>query len=120
MTEEIKILLDILNKVKDYDDKRYFISCGENDYLLTNDEIKALLNYITNLQKENLKLISENEAIKSIKYTVDETIYKSRNKKAIEYIKQHCEIIHYQNENIDKIGKVEGIPLLNILQGGDE
>lgn len=53
MTEEIKELLDILNKVKDYDDKRYFISCGENDYLLTNDEIKCLLNYITNLQKEN-------------------------------------------------------------------
>lgn len=56
MTEEIKILLDILNKVKDYDDKRYFISCGENDYLLTNDEIKCLLNYITNLQKENTEL----------------------------------------------------------------
>lgn len=35
---------------------------------------------------------------------------------AIKYIKQHCEIIRYEKENIDKIGKVEGIPLLNILE----
>ena len=40
--------------------------------------------------------------------------------KAIEYIKQHCEIVKNLKENTDKIGKVEGIPLLNILEGSDK
>jgi hypothetical protein len=44
-------------------------------------------------------------------------LYKSRIDKAIEYIKQHCEIVRFEDEGVDMIGKVEGIPLLNILQG---
>lgn len=36
-------------------------------------------------------------------------------KEVREYILQHCEIIRFENENIDKVGKVEGIPLLEIL-----
>ncbi len=56
MNEEIKELLDILNKVKDYDEKECYTCCSENDFLLANNEIKLLLNYITNLQEENQKL----------------------------------------------------------------
>lgn len=107
MTEEIKILLDILNKVKDYDDKRYFISCGENDYLLANDEIKALLNYITNLQKENED-------------------YKSRNEKAIEWCKcvinSKTTVGELPNGNRTDMGYCLDLaePLLNILQGEND
>ena len=107
MTEEIKKILKYL-KTKENTRR---IKC------ITTEETNLLLNYITNLQKENMKLISENEAIKNIKYTVDETIYKQRNEKAIEYIENHT-------ENIDR-GRyyedyVETYDLLNILQGGDE
>ena len=83
---------------------------------LADEEDTYLLHYITNLQEENIKLISENETIKNIKYMVDETIYKSRIDKAIEYI----------TKNFDKTGIcVSGsdLPfsyieeLLDILQG---
>lgn len=126
MTEEIKELLDILNKVKDYDDKRYFISCGENDYLLDNDEIKCLLNYITNLQQENEKLKQINEELKQSKLLNIEfqdmeqrlVNYKQRNEKAIKLLKEAgC----YDEETkifCDDIWDELEI-LLNILQGGD-
>ena len=53
--------------------------------------------------EENMKLIQENHKLKEII------------KEVREYILQHCEIIRFENENIDKVGKVEGIPLLEIL-----
>lgn len=125
MTEEIKILLDILNKVKDYDDKRYFISCGENDYLLTNDEIKCLLNYITNLQKENENLLYEINGYLKEKEELKEKInkledYKQRNEKAVEFIKEW-----WYEKNTRDINRIvslgdKRIDLYNILQGGVE
>lgn len=57
---------------------------------LGNKQASELYDYITNLQQENEKLLSENIAIKSVRNMVDETIYKSRIDKAInkiQYIK---------------------------------
>lgn len=110
MTEEIK---EIFYKLKsdDYYEEHYQQS------VYYERDLKKLENYITNLQKENLKLISENEAIKSIKYTVDETIYKSRNEKAVEYIKNT--IFWGLYEDVPMIDTKYGGELENILQGGD-
>ncbi len=36
-------------------------------------------------------------------------------KEVREYILQNCEIIRFENEGVDKVGKVEGIPILEIL-----
>lgn len=134
MTEEIKELLDILNKVKDYDDKRYFISCGENDYLLTNDEIKCLLNYITNLQKENEELKElcdkyEEEHSKAFKlWTMkmeempdyEEKIkYKSRNEKASDFILSKAKEYKPHFAKVE-LNTADCNELLNILEGGDE
>lgn len=85
MNEEIKEILDSCRAIFIIDDEGFTVNIND-----------IINNYITNLQEENQKLI------KGIQ-------------EAISYIKQHCEIVHYENENIDKIGKVEGIPLLNIL-----
>lgn len=49
-------------------------------------ELEMANRKINELKEENMKLIAENEAIKNIKYTVDETIYKSRIDKAVETI----------------------------------
>lgn len=82
--------------------------------------IPYLLDYITNLQQENEKLLSENITIKSVRNMVDETIYKSRCEKAVEYIKKHiekCNIDGYEGkfDNFDIFTKPQ--KLLNILNG---
>lgn len=41
-------------------------------------------------------------------------------KEVREYILQHCEIIRFEDENVDKVGKVEGIPILEILDKGSD
>lgn len=109
MTEEIKEILDT----------PMFITDNEGFTIYINNKIE---NYITNLQKENMKLISENETIKNIKYTVDETIYKSRNEKAVEYIENDLQISVLPNNQIingtEVIKRINKI--VNILQGGDE
>ena len=61
------------------------------------------------IQIERLKLDKE-------EYYLDYLDLQQRIDKAIEYIKENCEIIHYDKENIDKMGKVESIPLLSILE----
>ena len=91
------------NEIKEI---REYISCpqfGDDHYgkwgalrLDQRIKIKQLLDYITNLQEENMRLISENESIKNIKYTVDEAIYKSRITKAIAYINN--ELLPYGDE----------------------
>lgn len=86
-----KILKEMIVDFDEYSTDYTKTRCKELEQVLIDT-----LNYITNLQKENQKLV------KGIQ-------------DAISYIKQHCEIVRYESENIDKIGKVEGIPLLNIL-----
>lgn len=46
--------------------------------------------------------------------------YQKRFNKAVKYIKEHCEIVRFEKENVDMIGKVEGIPLLRILERVNE
>lgn len=47
-------------------------------------------------------------------FELEDRIYKAR-----EYILQNCEIIRFENEGVDKVGKVEGIPILEILDKGE-
>ena len=84
---------------------------GKLMYATINEIITPLLDDITNLQQENEKLLSENIAIKSVRNMVDETIYKSRCEKAVEYIK-NCPEYLWANVNTRV--------LLNILNGKGE
>lgn len=98
-------------------------------------QCKLLLNYITNLQKENEIQKKDNESLKKFyndlvnKY--EDLIekyqdYKSRNEKAIEW----CECVVNAKYTSDKLPNGETTdmgycldlaePLLNILEGGDE
>ena len=127
MSEEIKEILycDMYN---DLDDKKY----------------EKLLNYITNLQKENKELQTsvdnckqENEKLKiecsqleNIDYLeeinrekvlrkINDEIkddYKQRNEKAVEYINKNIAIYHKQLPLI----AIDYEEVINILQGGDE
>lgn len=47
--------------------------------------------------------------------------YIERNEKAIEFIKQHCEIIRFIEDEkyVDKIGRVDGAKVLEILDKKD-
>lgn len=80
-------------------------------------QCKLLLNYITNLQKENenlkqqLDFIDEqNKYIDKIENKIKD--YKQRNERAVEYIKENSDMVDWLHcVNCD---------LLNILEGGDE
>ena len=82
-------------------------------------EYRRFWDYITNLQEENrqTKLLKE-------RYQLEKEIYKSRNEKAIEYIKQNSKCggsfidDKFVIEYIDEV--FNGMELLNILNGGDE
>ena len=119
MKDEIKEILDnIKNKYEDY---------YVQDIVSGND-LKQLLDYITNLQQEN-KILKENaihndKVVDKAKW--NEMLYKSRNEKAIEYIKYHTEQRIYQEPyNIDGFPDrveyfVEGKwNLLDILRGDE-
>ena len=98
----------------------------ENTVLLEPNESKLLLDFLTNLQqieqdhkRINCELRKENEILKENaihndkvvdKAKWNEMLYKSRNEKAIEYIKDN---LYYLVDNDDK-------NLLNILNGGDK
>lgn len=115
MSEEINGILNQLEivarkhtiKVTDTGNIETMPASIVDELRLNNYSAKILLNYITNLQKEN-----EN--------------YKQRNEKAIEW----CECVVNAKYTSDKLpnGKTTDMgycldlakPLLNILQGGDE
>lgn len=81
---------------------------------LTANDCREILNYINKIQKE------KDEMVQYACDLEDKICYlRADKKKAIKYIKEHCEIIRFADKNgnwIDKIGKVEGIPLLDILE----
>ena len=129
MTEEIKEILEEIRIVIDYNEIQNIYKETQLDY----DSSKKLLNYITNLQKENEKLkkieykffyCSEDEESVTLDdylkignelYDCEEKLkdYKQRNEKAVEYIEERKNLNWY----------AEGVfvyELLNILQGGDE
>lgn len=135
MNEEIKeILIKDFNEIlvkefcTDWKEKRLYI-----ELLVNSTPFSNLLNYITNLQKENVELKDtikkDNHLLgcnfsKKDKYKQERDIYKQRNEKAIEYIKSHkpsdigiCgnNKKYYYTLNEDSVDN-----LLNILEGGDE
>lgn len=101
------------NKIKNDDGK---LELGINN-------CKLLLDYITNLQKENEELNKMCELYSKSLYCAELTDYKSRIKKAVEYIKEHI-----QKYDIDgSIGDFDEFDtltkpnyLLNILQNGSD
>lgn len=74
-----------------------------------------LAHMVTNLRKELKDQINEN---KELEKKIDGLITVIDLTK--QYIKEHCEIVRLEKENVDMIGKVEGIPLLRILERANE
>ncbi len=123
MTEEIK---EILNKLLEYFKESNINDFGyEKDKLISYEEAQILLNYITNLQKENEKLKElrdkyeeeHNNAFKLWKANMEKIPpfdkfldYKQRNEKAIELLKRLQEKYGYMLEDV----------IFLLLQGGDE
>ena len=114
MTDEIKEILDNMKEISSFE---YTTDWFELNY----EDIKLLLDYITNLQQE---LEEENERLKENaihndkvvdKAKWNEMIYKSRCEKAIEYIKEHRRKDEFLNLN-----EWQTRDLLNILQNGSE
>lgn len=106
MTEEIKEKLDLF---------------PDNMNDIARDAYYELLNYITNLQKENQSLKNQLDFIDEQNKHIDKLEkmvkdYKQRNEKAVEYIKIELS----QGGPRETRDLVDGYELLNILQGGDE
>ena len=102
MDEEIKEILDYL----DYGVNS--LSISKPPFKIGYDDIKKLLDYITNLQQENERL--KNIPIMDFTSDVYQELedYKSRIDKAIEYIEKTQE------------GYVSELKLLDILRGEDK
>ena len=98
MKDEIKEILDILQKCKDYDDEVY---------LIKQHGATLLLDYITNLQEENVVLKSQ--LLQDNKSYYD---MKGRIKKAIEHIK-----INTKDNTFYEYYDGEVKDLLEILKG---
>ena len=95
MSDEIK---EILDKLKNYDNYKYRSENGRSYKEIEGWEIDLLLDYITNLQEENQKLkklcdkYEEEHGTRFIEWVFDKTMYedyKSRNEKAIEWVKKN-------------------------------
>ena len=88
MSEEMK---GILSEIEDYSKSEYLQPCCE----LTNEECEILLNYITNLQKENLALARENEQEKQF---IKDCGFENTQQLALEYIS-----LREEKENFRKL-----------------
>lgn len=114
----------------------------DSDYLVKKEEMELLLDYITNLEKENENRISESLSydlsvvrIKELeqenkvlleKYSTIQILYNSsklKNEKAVEYIKSHKQR-HDIDGSIAVLDEFDILAspktLLSILQGGDK
>lgn len=107
--EKAKILLDYITNLETI----------EQQYSAILSKNAELENKITNLQEEN-RILKENaehndKVVDNARW--NETIYKSRNKKAIEYIDKY-----QKDKNTFKLHdlRLNSNELLNILTGGDE
>lgn len=84
-----------------------------------NDEIKEILDYITNLQEENQELRKRNDFLNSVCVGFDDKYedYKSRIEKTIEYINQ----VYQRNEDgTDNVWILDFYEISNILNGDDK
>ena len=105
MTEEIKEMLWKIKRQNTYDDIGYFKTP------LSNDDADKLLNYITNLQKENKDLKESNH-----NWQRKLSDYKQRNEKVVELLEE------YKYTEVDDYVKVIEFykKIKKVLQGGDE
>ena len=106
MTEEIKEILEDIKRHLDYVEVTKQSSIRDN-------EMKAMYNYITNLQEENEKL---KETLQTDKLMKAFMVEHNRNEKAVEYIKRldkDYDINVYQEDK-------HWAYVLYILEGGDE
>lgn len=120
MTEEIKEILFQLEivarkhtiKVLDDGNIETMPASVVDELRLNNYSAKILLNYITNLQKENEKLKELCDKYEEEHKTTFETWEKviARNEKAVEYIKNKTKEINFDNDKL--------IDVLEILEGG--
>ena len=102
MKDEIK---EILKCIKDK--KRDYVGINGCLYQdLDRKELDLLLDYITNLQEENERLLKTQE------------MYEKKCNKIHQYITQNCEIIRHKD--YDEIGKVNGGHVLFLLNGDDK
>ena len=112
MKDEIKEILELLNL------NRVAISngiCRVKDFM-SREQINKLLDYITNLQEEN-KTLKELNICVGCNNNPD---YKSRNEKAIKYIRQHSCIVRTKDNDFELDLYLQGNnteELLNILEG---
>lgn len=122
MNDEIREILDILKKCKDYDDEVY---------LIKQHGATLLLDYITNLQKENDYYFKKNNELSTLNTSLRNARddYKSKVEKAVELIKNKLSFETYQHlkklyDDIDNIEEIwedyEFEDLLNILQNGSD
>ena len=137
MTEEIKEILDRLERIdhKEYSGGFEFADSGSFDEdCRCFEERKKLANYITNLQKENEKLkeiINDDMTVylkgledgKDKMKEIFESVYKSRNEKAIEYNyklqEKNCHQALFDEPLASEIYSIAENNI-NILKGGDE
>ena len=133
MNNEIKKLDDLINKLEIrglLEDLQKCIDDGQYEQTLKIEHIKLLLDYITNLQEENKRLVElcnkyeeeHNTAFNLWKMKMEEMPtyeekenYKSRIDKAIEYLGIDEDIL-----KTCEIYDVNGIEVYKILQGSDK
>ena len=107
MKDETK---EILNKLLEYFKESNINDFGyEEDKLISYEEAQILLDCINNLQEEKKDFKETND------YCFELKVYKSRNEKAIEYIKENSAFMN--DDEWEVFNKKE---LLNILNGGDD
>ena len=124
MNNEIKEIIYNLIRFRDEGNK------FQPEDILTIEDVWLLLDYITNLQErceylERSNNRREDEIMSLRDECVDGETYKSRNEKAIEYIKEHIKYecddtisgMSFYSYHLYDFKKEE---LLNILNGGDE
>lgn len=119
MKDEIKEILDKINcSLKMYErDKKFNQISPESICFLNPKEQQILLDYITNLQEiveEHKNCTRKHWQQKCAEHYANEMIYKSRNEKAIEFVKEHQRKDEFLNLN-----EWQTKDLLNILGGDD-
>lgn len=115
-----------IDKIKEY------IKCpqfGDLEYgkwgalrLEQREAYKHLIDIIEGLEQEieNLKRINEEHKKLNGELRKENDALITVIDLAKKYIKAHCEIVRFEKEHVDMIGKVEGIPLLEILERVNE
>ena len=113
MSDEIKEILDRLFVYKNENNEMKY----QPEDILTIDDVWLLLDYITNLQERFDALLEAHKIADEL-----ETEFQERNEKAIEFMKENCDIITLNNgwiirSELTTTGLGE---LFKILKGGDK